>query len=67
MPPHGLDQSASFGFRVFDGGALTSAAEGRWLIVPNEGDQLVAPGSVLVCTEGRRVVAYFHVDLLVEP
>lgn len=29
---------------------------------PNEGPQLITPGVVVVITEGRRNVAYFHVD-----
>ncbi|HET9658016.1 MAG TPA: hypothetical protein VFP72_21870 [Kineosporiaceae bacterium] len=53
---------ASFALRNFQGGAWTSAAEGRWLIVDNEGDQSVEPGTVVVCTEGSRIVAYFHVE-----
>ena len=63
VPPHTVDSGlASFALRNFDAGAWSSAAEGRWLIVENGGDQLVEPGSVVVCTEGPRVVAYFHVE-----
>jgi len=37
-------------------------AEGRWLIVANDGDQLVENGSVVVVTEGTKVVGFFTVD-----
>ena len=30
------------------------------------GEELVRPGRVVVCAEGARVVAYFHVDVVVE-
>jgi hypothetical protein len=60
VPPRTLtDGLASFVLR--SSGAWTSPAEGRWLSVPNEGEQLVQPGSVIVITEGNRIVAYFHV------
>jgi hypothetical protein len=56
---------ASFVLRGFAPGALRSPAEGRWLVVKNEGDQLVESGTVVVVTEGNRPVGYFlveHVD-----
>jgi hypothetical protein len=56
---------ASFALRNFQSGAWTSTAQGRWLIVDNVGDQLVRPGTVVVCTEGPRTVAYFHVESVV--
>jgi hypothetical protein len=42
-------------------GDLRGPALGRWLVVPNAGDQLVVPGSVVVITEGLRTTAYFTV------
>ena len=53
---------ASFVLRGFTAGQWRSPAEGRWLVVANDGDQLVKQGSVVVVTEGVRPVAYFHVD-----
>jgi hypothetical protein len=68
VPPLTVDSGlASFALRNFEAGAWTSAAEGRWLIVENDGDQLVEPGTVVVCTEGPRVVAYFHVERVTDP
>jgi len=48
---------ASFALRNFEPGAWSSPAEGRWLVVENDGDQLVEPGTVVLLTEGPRVVA----------
>lgn len=63
VPPHTVESGlASFVLRGFEDAAWTSTAEGRWLVVENDGDQLVEPGSVVVVTEGTRVVAYFHVE-----
>ena len=53
---------ASFVLRDFEVGAWRSRAEGRWLVVPGTGDQLVEAGSVIAVTEGCRVVAYFTVE-----
>ena len=47
--------------RVLPGG-WRSQAEGRWLIVGNEGDQEVEQGSVVVITEGARDVAFFAIE-----
>lgn len=63
VPPHTAHTGlASFALRGFQHGDWTSPAEGCWLIVENDNEQRVEPGSVIVCTEGVRVVAYFHVD-----
>ena len=63
VPPHGVQHgSASFVLAGFDPKSLRSSALGRWLIVENEGPQLVEPGSVVVVTEGPQVVAFFRVD-----
>jgi hypothetical protein len=39
-----------------------SPAEATWLVVENEGDQFLEPGSIAVVCEGYRPVAYFHVQ-----
>jgi len=57
---------ASFVLRGFAAGQWRSPAEGRWLLVANDGDQLVKRGSVVVVTEGVRPVAYFHVHRVQE-
>lgn len=63
VPPHTFESGlASFVLRGFEDGEWTSTAEGRWLLEENDGEQLVKPGSVVVVTEGARVVAYFHVE-----
>jgi hypothetical protein len=63
VPPCGIDDGlASFALRNFDRGSWTSQAEGRWLIVENQNPYAIGPGTVAVCTEGARIVAYFHVD-----
>lgn len=65
VPPRTLDNGlASFVLRGFKTGHWRSPAEGRWLIVENGGAQAVHPGSVVVVTEGRRTVAYFHVHVV---
>jgi len=56
---HGL---ASFSLRVDDRSAWSSRASGDWLVVPNEWPHMVVRGSIVVITEGPRVVAYFHID-----
>jgi len=67
VPPRTVDSGlASFALRDFDKGAWVSPAEGRWLVIEDDGDQFVRPGSVIVCTEGHRVVAYFHVEQVAE-
>jgi hypothetical protein len=67
VPPHDVDNGlASFVLRGFRHGDWRSPAEGRWLVVENDGEQQVQPGSVVVVTEGPRSVAYFHVERVVE-
>jgi len=62
VPPHAAETGqASFVLRGFRVDAWRSPAQGRWLVVENEGDQRVEPGSVIVVMEGLRPVAYFHV------
>lgn len=52
VPPHSAETgTASFLLRGFESGAWRSRAEGRWLVVENEGDQLLLPGGVAVVTE----------------
>ena len=66
VPPHTVDAgSASFVLRGWDPGVWRSPAEGRWLLVENEGDQLVIPGTLIVVTEGATPVALFRVDEVV--
>ncbi len=67
VPPHGVEESASFVLRVEDRTAWCSPATARWLTFDNVGAQAVRPGSVVVITEGPvRVVAYFHVTEVLE-
>jgi hypothetical protein len=67
VPPHTADTGlASFILRNFDAGAWRSHAEGRWLAVGTQAEQLVRPGSVIAVTEGARVVAYFTVHHVAE-
>lgn len=61
LPPHDVQADASFVLAGFEPGAWTSNAQGRWLVVANEGDQRIVPGTMDLCAEGPRVVAYFHV------
>lgn len=62
VPPHTVENGlASFALRGFTAGRWRSGAEGRWLIVANEAEQLVVAGSVVAVTEGPGVVAYFTV------
>lgn len=63
VPPYTVKSGlASFALRGFTAGRWRSRAEGRWLIVANEGEQEVQAGAVVAVTEGPRVVAYFVVD-----
>jgi hypothetical protein len=48
--------------RVSDRAAWRSAADARWLVVGNVPPHRVSEGDIIVVTEGRRVVAYFHVE-----
>jgi len=72
VPPHSAETgSASFVLRGWDPERWRSPAEGKWLIVSNENDQLVEAGSVIVVAEGKRTSAIFLVhrveDLSEEP
>ena len=63
VPPQTLETGlASFVLKGFDAGAWNSPAEGHWLLVDNEGAQRIETGAVVVCTDGPRVIAYFHVE-----
>jgi len=63
VPPHTAATGlASFVLRDFQPGAWRSQAQGRWLVVGNEGDQAVQQGSVVVITEGARDVAFFVIE-----
>ena len=63
VPPNSPDTGmASIALRGYTDGAWRSPAEAAWLVVENEGDQHLEPGSVAVVCEGYRPVAYFHVQ-----
>jgi hypothetical protein len=65
VPPCSFaDGSASFVLRGWDPARWRSLAEGRWLLVPNEGGQRIVPGTVVIITEGSRTVAFFRVDAI---
>jgi hypothetical protein len=66
--PPSTDRSglASFVLRVADRRAWVSAAEAGWLVDQDEARFDVQPGSVMVVTEGSKVVAYFHVESVQE-
>jgi hypothetical protein len=63
VPPQSFQTgSASFVLRGWRPHQWRSPAEGKWLIAENAGDQLVAPGAVIVVTEGARITALFLVE-----
>ncbi|MCU1355098.1 MAG: hypothetical protein JWM89_516 [Acidimicrobiales bacterium] len=63
VPPYSpADGMASFVLRGWDSERLQSQAEGRWLLVENEGNHLVTAGTVVIVCEGPRSVATFRVD-----
>lgn len=63
VPPHTVQTGlASFVLRVEDRSAWESCADAGWLVVENSGRFRVQVGTVVVVTEGSRVVGYFHVD-----
>src|SRR5580704_3408166 len=63
VPPATIDSGlASVVLRVGDRTAWRSKADARWLVVDNVPPHRVSEGDVIVVTEGRRVVAYFHVE-----
>jgi hypothetical protein len=63
VPPQTVQSGlASFVVRVEDRTAWRSRVFAGWLLVGNSGDQAVAPGTVIVVTEGPRPVAFFRVD-----
>lgn len=63
-PSTPAEGTASFVLRGWNPKAWRSPAEGRWLLVENEGPQLIVPGSLVVVAEGSQVVAYFSVQSL---
>lgn len=63
VPPSTADTGlASVVLRVADRAAWRSPADAGWLVVDNVPPFRLGEGEVLVVTEGRRVVAYFHVE-----
>lgn len=69
VPPATFESGgASFVLAGFRPRAWVSPARGSWLVLPNEGPQLVRPGGLVVVTEGPvHVVAYFHVESVNPP
>lgn len=67
VPPSSADAGlASVVLRVKDRAAWRSRADAGWLVVDNVLPHRARNGDVLVVTEGRRVVAYFHVESMDE-
>lgn len=65
VPPASAETGlASLALRVRNREAWRSEASARWLIVDNVAPHRVSKGDVIVITEGRRVVAYFHVEAI---
>jgi hypothetical protein len=65
VPPQTVQSGlASFAVRVEDRTAWRSRAFAGWLVVGNTGDQAVAPGTMVVVTEGPRPVAFLRVDFV---
>lgn len=63
VPPATADTGlASVVLRVEDPTSWRSPAEAGWLVAANDEPNLVREGEVIVITEGRRVVAYFHAE-----
>ncbi|MEU0463179.1 hypothetical protein ABZ215_04165 [Amycolatopsis sp. NPDC006131] len=63
VPPHTAHSGlASFVLRNLVAGALVTPAEARWLAVENSGPYRIAPGTVVVVSEGPKPVGYFHVE-----
>lgn len=66
-PTTAKDGLASFVLHGFESGAWKSEAKARWLVVENDGAFRLEPGALVVCTEGLRTVAYFHVAEVLDP
>jgi hypothetical protein len=67
IPPATLDTGlASVVLRLADRAGWRSPGDAGWLVV-DEDDYPVSPGDVLVVTEGRRNVGYFHVEAVDKP
>ena len=65
VPPMNADTGlASVVLRVQDRKAWRSRADAAWLVVDNVPPHGAAEGDVIVVTEGRREVAYFHVEAI---
>lgn len=63
VPPNVVHSGlASFVLRAADRMTWTSDAEGWWLVPQEDARFEVRPGSIVVITEGPKVVAYFHVE-----
>ena len=67
VPPATLESGlASVVLRVRDRAAWRSEADARWLVADNIPPHRVSEGDIIVVTEGRRVVASFHVESMDE-
>lgn len=65
VPPATVESGlASVVLRVHDRTAWRSEAEATWLVVDNVPPHRAGAGDVIVVTEGRRVVAYFHIETI---
>lgn len=63
VPPANVGTgAASIVLRVHDRAVWRSQADAAWLVVDNVPPHRVTDGDVIVVTEGRREVAYFHVE-----
>jgi hypothetical protein len=68
VPPWTADSGlASFVLRVANRHGWASAAEAAWLIPQDDERFRVQPGTVVVVTEGAKVVGYFHVEAVADP
>ena len=63
-PANAISGLASVVLRVHDRQAWRSPADAAWLVVDNVPPYRVAEGDVIVVTEGRREVPYFHVEAM---
>jgi hypothetical protein len=68
VPPYAVEDGlASFWLSEFEPGAWSSPAAARRMLADNIGPHRVQSGSLVVVTEGRKPVAYFHVHEVVSP
>ncbi|KAA1425404.1 hypothetical protein FE697_006015 [Mumia zhuanghuii] len=63
-PANATTGLASIVLRVQDRKAWRSPADAAWLVADNVPPHRVTDGDVIVLTEGRREVGYFHVEFV---